>query len=42
MHVCEDGEYADTHHESIADALAEAEWEFGVTQEEWLETSELF
>jgi hypothetical protein len=42
MHMCEDGGYADTYHESIEDALSQAEWEFGVTPQEWVEANEPF
>jgi len=42
MHICEDGGYADTYHESIDDAVSQAEWEFGAGPEEWTETNEPF
>jgi hypothetical protein len=42
MHICEDGGCADTWHESIDDALHQAEWEFGVRPGEWSETDEQF
>ena len=35
MHHCADGTAADTHHETIEQALHQAEWEFGVKPEEW-------
>jgi hypothetical protein len=33
--MCADGQGTDTWHETIEDALAQAEWEFGVKAEEW-------
>jgi hypothetical protein len=42
MHICEDGSGTDTWHESLEDALLQAEWEFGVRLEEWTETNEPF
>jgi len=42
MHICEDGSGTDTWHESLEDALHQAEWEFGVRLEEWTETNEPF
>jgi len=35
FHICADGQAADTWHETLADALDQAEWEFGVTPDEW-------
>jgi hypothetical protein len=35
FHVCADGQVADTWHETVEDALYQAEWEFGVTRDEW-------
>ncbi|HET9180488.1 MAG TPA: hypothetical protein VFP59_00015 [Candidatus Angelobacter sp.] len=35
FHICADGQAADTWHESLDDALYQAEWEFGVKVEEW-------
>jgi hypothetical protein len=35
FHVCEDGQVADTWHQDIAEALHQAEWEFGVQPGEW-------
>jgi hypothetical protein len=42
MHICENGQVADTWHENLEDALHQAEWEFGVQAEEWLEANEPF
>lgn len=42
MHMCEDGGYADTYHESVEDAVSQAEWELGVQPDEWTETYEPF
>ena len=35
LHVCENGEIADTNHETIEEAIHQAEWEFGVQRKEW-------
>ena len=35
MHICEDGRAADTWHETIDDALHQAEFEFGVRADDW-------
>jgi len=35
FHLCADGQAADTWHETIQEALDQAEWEFGVKSEEW-------
>jgi hypothetical protein len=35
LHVCEDGQTADTNHGTIQEAMHQAEWEFGVQQNEW-------
>jgi len=35
LHICEDGQTADTNHETIDEAMHQAEWEFGVQQHEW-------
>jgi hypothetical protein len=42
MHVCANGQIADTWHETLDDALHQAEYEFEVKPEEWAETSEPF
>jgi len=34
--VCADGRVADTWHETVEDALHQAEWEFGATPDEWI------
>jgi len=35
FHICADGQGTDTWHESVEEALEQAEWEFGVKPEEW-------
>jgi hypothetical protein len=35
FHVSADGQVADTWHESVDEALDQAEWEFAVRPEEW-------
>jgi hypothetical protein len=35
FHVSADGQVADTWHQSVDEALGQAEWEFGVQPEEW-------
>lgn len=42
MHICENGPGADTSHESLDDALHQAEWEFDVRPEEWVDINEPF
>jgi hypothetical protein len=42
MHLCENGQGADTWHESLDDALHQAEWEFDVRPEEWVDINEPF
>ena len=42
MHCCENGQGADTWHETLDDALHQAEYEFEVKPEEWIETNEVF
>jgi hypothetical protein len=42
MHVCENGQGTDTWHETLDDALHQAEFEFEVKPEEWKETNEPF
>lgn len=42
MHICADGKASDTWHENLGDALHQAEWEFGVAADEWLEANEPF
>jgi hypothetical protein len=42
LHLCEDGHGTDTWHESIDEAFHQAEYEFEVKPEEWIETNEPF
>lgn len=35
FHICDDGQVADTWHQTLDDAFDQAEWEFGVRQGEW-------
>ena len=35
LHICEDGAMADTWHETVEEALHQAEWELGVQESEW-------
>jgi hypothetical protein len=35
LHISEDGSIADTHHETLAEAFHQAEWEFEVKADEW-------
>lgn len=42
MHVCADGTGTDTWHVSLEDALHQADWEFGVQTEEWIDVDEPF
>jgi len=42
LHICEGREGTDTWHQNLDDALHQAEWEFGVSPEEWIETNEAF
>lgn len=41
MHECEDTG-TDTWHESLDDALDQAEWEFGVQRNEWTDVNESY
>lgn len=41
-HLCADGLGTDTWHQSLEDALYQAEWEFGVQPSEWVEVNEPF
>ena len=36
LHICSDGAVADTHHESMEEAMHQAEFEFGVHSNEWI------
>ena len=40
--LCENGEAAHTHHDSIEDAFHQAEFEFEVLPADWVETNEPF
>jgi hypothetical protein len=42
MHICDENLGTDTWHETLDDALHQAEWEFGVRPEEWTEVQEPF
>ena len=42
MHLCDDHLGTDTWHETLEDALHQAEWEFGVLPEEWTDIQEPF
>lgn len=42
MHICENHLGTDTWHETLEDALHQAEWEFGVLAEEWTDVEEPF
>jgi hypothetical protein len=41
LHVCADGRGTDTFHETLADALDQAKFEFGVERAEWHMRSEM-
>ena len=40
FHICDDGQMADTWHQTLREAMDQAEWEFGVKQEEWIVIAE--
>lgn len=40
MHECESHFGTDTHHDSLQEALGQAEFEFGVKREEWVDVDE--
>jgi hypothetical protein len=40
MHICDENLGTDTWHETLEDALHQAEWEFDVRPEEWIEVQE--
>lgn len=42
MHICENHLGTDTFHETLEEALHQAEWEFEVRPEEWLDVQERF
>lgn len=35
FHICANGQVADTSHQTVDEAIDQAEWEFGVRPEEW-------
>jgi hypothetical protein len=37
FHICENGEGTDTWHQTLEEALDQAEWEFGVQRNEWVD-----
>lgn len=37
FHICGDGQVADTWHQTVAEAMEQAEWELGVRPEEWID-----
>lgn len=37
FHITNEGENSDTYHSSIEEAMAQANFEFGITAEEWLD-----
>ena len=39
FHISENGEVADTWHQTFEEAFDQAEWEFGVQREEWVEVN---
>jgi hypothetical protein len=42
MYLCENGQGTDTFHLTLDDALHQAEYEFGVRPEEWINVREPF
>ena len=36
LHICGDGSIADTHHDSMDEAMHQAEFEFAVQRNEWV------
>jgi hypothetical protein len=42
LHLCKNGQVADTWHGSIDDALHQAEYEFDLKPDEWTDTNEPF
>jgi hypothetical protein len=40
LHICSDGQVADTWHQSIADATYQAECELGIQSHEWTDIAE--
>lgn len=41
-HLCADGLGTDTWHQTLEEAMHQAEWEFGVQPSEWVEVNEPF
>jgi hypothetical protein len=39
FHISENGEIADTWHQSVDEAIQQAEWELGVKREEWIDVN---
>ena len=39
FHLCENGESTDTWHETLDEALDEAEWEFEVQRHDWVDVN---
>jgi hypothetical protein len=40
LNICVNGQITDTWHATLEDALHQAQYEFDVKQEEWIETNE--
>lgn len=36
LHIAVNGQIADTHHETVEEAMHQAEFEFGVQKDEWV------
>jgi hypothetical protein len=39
FHISENGEIADTWHQTLKEAFDQAEWEFGVERREWVDVT---
>src|SRR5438105_6082503 len=39
FHISENGEVADTWHQTLGEAFDQAEWEFGVQRNEWIDVN---
>jgi len=37
FHICGDGTGIDTWHQTVSEAMEQAEWEFGVRPDEWID-----